>query len=190
MFKFYFILLFWLSAIASNGQTFETSEYYKVTATRSLVTDEILRFELSNRPSINCYIYHISDSSKAFIRIEPSEHELFDSVQVDELINPGLEGVKSVLRVEVEYSACCSWSEVRFFLVKQSGEILELPELHQAYCDWPAEINEYYFPSEHEGSLNEILDVDISINSEGNVDSIQTKAVLLWDGKSYIKTDE
>ncbi len=179
------ILLFNFLAFGfiSFSQDFEPTDAYKVTATRSLVTEELLSLDSENRPAIDCYVYRSESPEKVVIKITPSEYELFDSVQVQVLKNPGLENVREVLRVEVEYSACCFWGEISYYMITDAGEMIKLPDLHQSYCDWPAVIDEYYFPIQHDGENNNIQNNSISINSEGDVDNIKTNQLLLWDGK-------
>lgn len=169
----------------ASAQNFEASSQYAVTATRSLITSEILDLELEERPSINCYVYDVHSPLKPIIMIEPAEHELFDSVQVAVLKNPGLRNVKEILRIEIEYSACCFWGDISYYIVMNSGEMKKLPDLHQAYCDWPADIDEYYFPVQHDKGKTIIQHNTVSINNEGDIDKIKTNELLLWNGKQF-----
>ena len=172
-----------LLANFSQAQSFQPTEDYKVTATRSLVTEEILALDLDDRPNINCFVYRAASPDKHLIDIVPEEHEVFDSVQVSVLKNPGLKNVKEILRVEIEYTACCFWADISYYLITKSAELIKLPDLHQSFCDWPANIDEYYFPIQHRKGISLIQNNTIAINSEGDIDKIETNSLLLWNGK-------
>lgn len=189
MLDFRFLLIAFCSHLGW-AQQFEDSNNFKVTATRSLCTEEIMVLEHGNRPAINCYVFDLKNPTKKLIEIKPDEYELFDTVLVSELRHPGLKNIERVLRVETVYSACCSWSDISFYLISKTGTWIQLPDLHQATCDWPAEINEYYFPSQHQKSQKQIQNVMLSINNEGEIDAIKTNSVLLWNGKNYSVPNE
>ncbi|EZH73635.1 hypothetical protein ATO12_17005 [Aquimarina atlantica] len=83
--------------------------------------------------------------------------ELFEDIFITALENPGLEGVSKVIKMEVEYLACCAHVEAYYYMLKEDNTIVALPELKNVYCENSDSDFQYIFPNQEYGIKDNIL---------------------------------
>lgn len=83
--------------------------------------------------------------------------ELFEDIFITALENPGLEGVSKVIKMEVEYLACCAHVEAYYYMLKEDNTIVALPELKNVYCENSDTDFQYIFPNQEYGIKDNIL---------------------------------
>ncbi|MBG6130128.1 hypothetical protein IWQ47_001789 [Aquimarina sp. EL_43] len=83
--------------------------------------------------------------------------ELFEDIFITALENPGLEGVSKVIKMEVEYLACCAHVEAYYYMLKEDNTIVALPELKNVYCENSDNDFQYIFPNQEYGIKDNIL---------------------------------
>ncbi len=83
--------------------------------------------------------------------------DLFEDIFITTLENPGLEGVSKVIKMEVEYLACCAHVEAYYYMLKEDNTIVALPELKNVYCENSDTDFQYIFPNQEYGIKDNIL---------------------------------
>ncbi|WP_074407523.1 MULTISPECIES: hypothetical protein [Aquimarina] len=83
--------------------------------------------------------------------------ELFEDIFITTLENPGLEGISKVIKMEVEYLACCAHVEAYYYMLKEDNTIVALPELKNVYCENSDTDFQYIFPNQEYGIKDNIL---------------------------------
>lgn len=111
---------------------------------------DVIRFveenELNN--DYQADIVYKKDPEFVFHTFTIEHPDTYDTTIVEEWINPGLKDVKSVLRIQVEYSACCMDVYSYYFLITKKDKLIELPRITYTLCDFPVDIKEYAFPGD------------------------------------------
>jgi hypothetical protein len=178
----YYLLPFFLFNFVF-AQDFEESKTYQLTDVKSQIDTVYLNNFSAERPAIKTHLVKRKDTLDLLVSFNVQSGESFETATVSEMVNPKLKGVKSVLKVEIEYVGCCSVYESYYFLITNKNELLEIPMIEWASCDWPENRPAYLSPNQEGGKEGAIVLAGLNYNMQGELDSISTKNVLLWDGK-------
>ena len=131
------------------AQEFMETEKYLVTTE---ITDQG-----KEHPAYVINLVRSGNSSEKISTLTIDDTELFEDIFITTLENPGLEGISEVIKMEIEYLACCAHVEAYYFTVSNDGDtIVSLPELKNVYCEDSNTDFQYIFPNQ-EYVLKEIF---------------------------------
>ncbi len=159
-----------------NAQQFETTDAYFVSLASTLnqdgeevqsailATDEITPKEVTSFP--------VADAS------------LIHDVQITKLVTPGLSGVKSVLKIEVQYVEYCSYVVSNYILETNDGGFISLPILTNENCGDSDKAFVYLFPNQAFGAVNQILTAEVTLQ-EKNILEAEQHDTFIWNDDSY-----
>lgn len=149
---------------------FKDTDQFVVRATSSEEnTSYVLNLERKGDDAVRLTTLYIEDT------------ELLEDVFVTTLENPGLKGVSSVIKMEVEYLACCAHVDAFYYMIKNDGEIVPLPGLQNVYCDDTDTDIQYTFPNQKHGVEGKILETETFYNdSLTQIKNINLKQSLTW----------
>lgn len=140
----------------------------------------------ADREKLSAYLSLATDTSTKLQTIPLVEYETYDGYSIWVLENPKLEGIREVLRVEMDYFACCVNIDCFYYLITDEGEWIKLPVLENLACDGPEPIKEYRFPVQKFGLEQAILQTISFQNQQYQVDSIALVKKYAWDGKTSV----
>ncbi|MCX2762571.1 hypothetical protein [Aquimarina muelleri] len=110
--------------------------------------------------------------------------ELFEDIFISTLENPGLEGISKVIKMEIEYLACCAHVEAYYYIIKDDLSIVALPNLKNVYCENSDTDYQYIFPNQEYGIKGNILETQTFYNEEtADVKYINLKQNFIWKDK-------
>ncbi|WP_108868854.1 hypothetical protein [Aquimarina aquimarini] len=116
--------------------------------------------------------------------------DLFEDVFVTSLNNPGLEGVSKVIKMEIEYLACCAHVEAYYYLVKEDNTTVLLPELKNVYCENSDTDLQYIFPNQKYGIEGNILKTETiyqETETTTDIKYVNLKQSYAWNDGDVIK---
>ena len=101
------LLIALVSTLLLNAQEFETAMNYAITEDVQDKGQEYTPYDI-----------HLvtTNSEESLATFTISDPDTFETVIISSLKNPGLEGVEEVIKVEIEYLACCAFVETHYFL--------------------------------------------------------------------------
>ena len=170
------ITVFLAVSTQMTAQQFETTDAYFVSLTSILNQDgeEVQSALLStdeNSP-IEVTSFPVADAS------------VIHDVQITTLKNPGLSGVKNVLRVNVQYVEYCSYVVSNYILETNDGGFITLPILTNEDCGDSNKEFVYLFPNQAFGAVNQIVTSEITIE-EKNILGAEQHDTFIWSDDSY-----
>ncbi len=171
------LLAFALCFFTAQAQDFKTSEKY------ALVNQRTIGQEEEGGALIDLVV--ADDTSNVVATIKIGELELFEGIQISVLLNPGLETITEILKVEVEYAACCSGTQSYYFLVNNEQEYTALPLLENVYCDMPQADTHYIFPSQAHGKEDIILRAELHYTEKYTIKDIKVLQSFVWNDDDF-----
>ncbi|WP_378186498.1 hypothetical protein ACE939_15120 [Aquimarina sp. W85] len=161
LFSFIFILHFGFS------QEFKPSTDYKIN--KAIVNTP------DGSPS---YILSLTDINGTLKDVSPltiTDTELYEEVFVSTLENPGLEGVREIVKLEVEYYACCAHVDAFYYMIKDDATIVEIPKLQNVYCEGTNSDYRYIFPNQDFGIEGNVLKTKVGFNNDSSIQYVSLK---------------
>ncbi|WP_024772008.1 hypothetical protein [Aquimarina macrocephali] len=122
-----------------------------------LVTTEIMDRGEKHPSYVINLVRSGEENSDKISTLTIEDTELFEDIFITALENPGLEGVSKVIKMEVEYLACCAHVESYYYMLKEDNTIVALPELNNVYCENSDSDFQYIFPNQEYGIEGNIL---------------------------------
>ncbi len=122
-----------------------------------------------------------NDASNKIATIEIEDFDLFEGLNVTTLSNPNLKNISEVIKVDVEYVACCAHVETYYFLATTDGDYVSLPAIENVYCEDTLASNHYTFPSQTFGKENTILTTKAHYNEAYDIKDIEVLKQMVWD---------
>jgi len=154
--------------------TFTKSDKY-------LVTTEITDQEGQEYPSYIVNLVSAKDSSEKISTLTIDDTELFEDIFITTLENPGLEGISEVIKMEIEYLACCAHVESYYFMIGEDNNIIELPEINNVYCENSDTDSQYIFPTQEYGIIGNILQTQTFYKNTSDVRYVNLKQSYAWN---------
>lgn len=164
----------------SNAQEFTETQNYKVTNVRTTNQVEgisLLDIVLDGKPN----------ATKATLSV--TDYALLSNVQISLLSNPELEDVREIVKVRLEYYACCSRTEDHYFLVTNENEFIALPSIETQYGYDPIIALSYIFPSQEFGKEGTILRAELKYTEICTVKDIQVLQSFVWNDDNFDNED-
>ncbi|MCB9224900.1 MAG: hypothetical protein H6582_12020 [Crocinitomicaceae bacterium] len=178
------ITLLLIVSIAHSGmtQSFKPSNSYKTAgASQQMVSKFGVETQFNGAYMADLVL--VKDPERVMLTFPIEYTETYDTTIVTEWVNPGLKGIKSVVCVQVEFSACCSDIHSNYYLVTNKDHFLKLPEINYGICDLPADIDEYSFPGDGISIQRVTKHYDLSLAPT----TVQTKKVYHWTGRNIVE---
>ncbi len=149
-----------------------------------LVTTEI-KDQGQELPALIVNLVRSGNSSEKISTLTIDDTELFEDIFITTLEYPGLDGVSEVIKMEVEYLACCAHVDAYYFTVSQDGDtIVALPELKNVYCENSDTDFQYIFPSQEYGIKDNILQTQTFYKNTSDIKYVNLKQSYSWNGGS------
>ncbi len=149
-----------------------------------LVTTEISD-QGTEHPAYVVNLVRSGNSSEKISTLTIEDTELFEDIFITTLENPGLEGISEVVKMEVEYLACCAHVEAYYFTVSEDGDtIVALPELKNVYCEDSNTDYQYIFPNQEYGIQGNILKTQTFYKNTSDIKYVNLKQSIEWKNGS------
>lgn len=148
------ILFQGLQAISAQG-IFDKTEDFVATKTLSTENSEAPYYIID-------LVRKGAEDNENISSITLKDAELLEGVYVTTLDNPGLEGVSKVVKMEIEYLACCAYVKSFYYLLKDDNSVVAMPELNNTYCEDTNSDLQYIFPNQEYGIRDNILETQTS----------------------------
>ena len=171
------LLAFILSACAINAQHFKLSDAYDIT------NERIIGQEEEDTWQVDVVITDNPENPIASLAI--SDFGLLDEIRISVLSNPGLEGIKEILKVTVEYNTCCSSTEDSYYLVTDDNDFIALPSIKNEYAYEPISDIHYIFPNQSFGKEETILRAALQYTETYTVKDIQVLRSIAWNDDDF-----
>ena len=148
-----------------------------------LVTTKIMD-QKKKHPSYVINLVSSGEDSNTISTLTLEDTELFEDVFISTLENPGLEGVSKVIKMEIEYLACCAHVEAYYYMIKDDLSIVALPHLKNVYCENSDTDYQYIFPNQEYGIKDNILETQTFYKAETtDIKYVNLKQSYLWKDK-------
>ena len=170
------LLIALLSTVLLTAQEFETALNYAITETVQDKGQEYTPYD------INLVAANSKESLATFTITEP---DTFETVIVSTLKNPGLDGVEEVIKVEIEYLACCAFVETYYFLATADADFIALPHVENTYCEMAISELSYTFPNQEYGVDNNILKIEKQYTNLGEIKYVGLKQSYAWNDDDF-----
>ncbi|WP_025741568.1 hypothetical protein [Aquimarina pacifica] len=145
------------------------------------VTTEIMDQKEEHSPYVITLV-RSGDKVKKLSTLTIEDTELFEDIFLTTLENPGLAGVSEVIKMEVEYLACCAHVETFYYMVKEDQTVVPLPEIQNVYCENSDTDYQYIFPNQEHGVEGSILYTQTFYNDTStNINNINLKQSFTWN---------
>jgi hypothetical protein len=180
------IFLFLLISVIVNGQDFKLSEKYIMIEPEYELDSIFWMTPYEDRNPITVFIAIKPDTTKPIQEFTILELETYDGSKIFALEKTGLENIKSIVKVEFEYLACCSSIENHYFIITENDEWIKLPVINYVACDGPEPYEEYRFPAQQFGQEKTIIKTTSYPNQNFDIDSVNVIEKLIWNGKEII----
>ncbi|MEW7290313.1 hypothetical protein [Aquimarina sp. 2304DJ70-9] len=146
-----------------------------------LVTTEITD-QGKEHPAYVVNLVRSRNSSETISTLTINDTELFEDIFITTLENPGLKGISEVIKMEVEYLACCAHVEAYYFTVSEDGDtIVALPELKNVYCEDSNTDFQYIFPNQEYGIKGNILQTQTFYKNTSDIKYVNLKQSFEWN---------
>ncbi len=166
-------LFTFLFAIAFvQAQNFQDTEKYRIADHAVDKETDTLQQEV--------FLIKDSDHEEKLATFTVEDPYLYDGAYVTVLENPGLEGVKEVIKVELGYSACCTSVYTHFLLVTEDDNLIQLPVLENVFCDTGEAEVMYLFPSQPFGQTGKIVVGDVYYDENYEVTRMEVAETFQW----------
>ena len=119
--------------------------------------------------------------------ISIGELEMYENITLYEKKITGLENITRIISIECTHSACCSSTEEYNFLVDNSNNLIELPQIGNSHCDGPEPYNTYLYPNDIGGKKEKILFVKVNPTKDSIPENIEILKSFHWNGINLSK---
>jgi len=170
------ITVFLAVTTQATAQQFETTDTYFVSLASTLNQDG---------EEVQTALLNAKGDEQADVTSFPiADASLIHDVQVTKLNNPGLSGVKSVVKVNVQYVEYCSYVVSNYILVTENDGFITLPILTNEDCGDSDKAFVYLFPNQSFGEVNQILTSQVTVQ-EKNILEAEQHDTFIWNDDSY-----
>ncbi|MFD2562836.1 hypothetical protein [Aquimarina rubra] len=163
------------------GFQFMKAQSFQNTGKYAAVTE--IKENGSEQPTCIVNLTRLGGISEDLATFTINDIELFEDIFITTLENPGLEGISEVIKMEVEYLACCAQVESYYFLVTDdSNTIIPLPQLTNVYCENADTDTQYTFPNQEYGIKGNILETETLYKETSEIIKyVNLKQSLTWN---------
>jgi len=177
-----FVFNGFLSAKAINKGN-ETENFY-LTKVPPLMIKNYWNYIMNSIEVKPAILYLRNKQDENLSEFSVSEFESFDNTSLYELGNKGLQNVKNIIVVKINYSSCCSNHYYTHLIQTNDDKILELPDFDYMHCDGPEPYKNYLFPNDTYGIKDKILFVNVQPATDSIPENIEVLKTFSFNGKS------
>jgi len=157
-----------------KAQSFQKTEKY------AAVTE--IKDNESENPTCIVNLIRLGGISENLAAFTINDTELFEDIFITTLENPGLEGISEVIKMEVEYLACCAQVESYYFMITDDNDtIIPLPQLTNIYCENSNTDSQYTFPNQEYGIQGNILETETLYKETSEIKYVDLKQSFSWN---------
>ncbi|MBQ4820672.1 hypothetical protein [Aquimarina sp. MMG016] len=160
-----------------SAQDFQETKKY-------LVSTEI-KDQGQEHPEYVVNLVRSGEVSEKLSELIIEDTELFEDIFVTTLESPGLDGISEVIKMEVEYLACCAHVEAYYFLVADDNTVTALPQLNNVYCENSDTDYQYIFPNQEYGIESNILQTQTFYTEASDIKYVNLKQSFTWNDNNY-----
>jgi len=175
------LFAFLFSICITNAQQFELTDTYDITNQRSSGQEDkdtwLVDVVASQNPKDQLATLSISDFG------------LLDEIRISVLSNPDLEDISEILKVTVDYNACCSSTEEFYYLVTNDNEFIALPSIKNEYAYDPISDIHYIFPNQSFGKEGTILRAALQYTETYTIKDIKVLRSIAWNDDDFDTKD-
>lgn len=175
------LFAFLFSICITNAQEFKLTDTYDITNQRSSGQEEedtwLVDVIESNNPERLVAILSIADFG------------LLDEIRISVLSNPDLEDINKILKVTLEYNACCSSTEEFYYLVSNDNDFIALPSIKNEYAYEPISDIHYIFPNQLFGKEGTILRAALEYTETATIKDIKVLRSIAWNDDDFDTED-
>ncbi len=170
------LLIALISIFMVNAQQFETAMDY------AIIEDIKDKGQEYSPYNIQLVKTHSQEPLASFTISDPDN---FETVIISKLQNPGLNGVDEVIKVDIEYLACCAFVETYYFLATEDADFIALPQIENTYCKESLSELSYTFPNQEYGVVNNILKTEKQYTTLGEIKYVGLKQSYAWNDDDF-----
>lgn len=130
------------------------------------------------------------ESSEKVATLNIVDLDFLEDISISTLTNPNLENIKEILKVDINYNTCCSYTETHYFMVTDLDEFISLPLIENIYCENTISEIKYVFPSQENGKENVILKTTINFTEEFTVKNIKFSESIVWNDDDFLTIND
>lgn len=171
------LLAFAFSLYVTNAQDFKPSDKYTLANERFISQDE------DGKALVDLVLSE--DSSETIAVLDIVEKELLDAVIISVLSNPDLEDINEVVKVELEYGACCVSTDTYYFMLTSDNDFIALPHIENLYCDTTQIDTHYVFPSQAFGQEGAIVKAELQYTETYTIKDIKVLQSIVWNDDDF-----
>ncbi|WP_108805158.1 hypothetical protein [Aquimarina sp. Aq107] len=161
------------------GFQFMKAQSFQKTGKYTAVTE--IKENGSEQPTCIVNLIRLGGISENVFTFTLNDIELFEDIFITTLENPGLEGISEVIKMEVEYLACCAQVESHYFMVTDKNELVSLPQLTNVYCEDSDTDAQYTFPNQQYGIEGNILETETLYKETAEIKYVNLKQSFTWN---------
>ena len=148
----------------------------------------VVKQAMNKENEYDSYAFHLVQEgmpSELLSTIIIEDDELFEGVQISVLESPDLTGVLEIIKIEVEYAACCSGVEDYYFMVTDANDLVSLPMLENVYCEGPEPNFQYIFPNQSHGTEGAILKTRVFYDEAYDIQGVAVLDSIVWNDNDF-----
>lgn len=139
-------------------------------------------------PTCKVNLVRLGGISEKLSTFTINDTELFEDIFITTLENPGIEGISEVIKMEVEYLACCAQVESYYYLVTDDDKLITLPQLTNIYCENSNTDSQYTFPNQEYGIEGNILETETLYKETSEIKYVSLKQSYTWNDTNIYPT--
>lgn len=110
--------------------------------------------------------------------------QMIHDITISKMKNPGLHGVKSVIKIEVQYIEYCAYNVANYILETDKGGFISLPMLTNEDCGDSTNEMVYLFPTQKFGEANKILTSEVTLAANTIINAAKEDS-FVWNDDNY-----
>ncbi|WP_300022936.1 hypothetical protein [uncultured Maribacter sp.] len=177
--KFIFLAII-LCAFTSNAQEFKLTNSYDVTNQRTVGQEEEDTWVVD--------VIETKNPEKTIATLNIADFGLLDEIRISVLQEPALKGITEILKITLEYNACCSSTEEFYYLLSED-EVIALPSIKNEYAYEPISDIHYIFPNQSFGKEGTILRAALQYTETYTIKDIKVLRSIAWNDDDFDTED-
>ncbi|WP_299434418.1 hypothetical protein [uncultured Aquimarina sp.] len=170
------IIVFFILII---GFQFVKAQSFQKTGKYAAVTE--IKENGTEQPTCIVNLIRLGGISENLSTFTINDIELFEDIFITTLEDPGLEGISEVIKMEVEYLACCAQVESYYFMITNDNKLVSLPQLTNVYCENSNTDSQYTFPNQEYGIKGNILETETLYKETSKIKYVNLKQSFTWN---------
>lgn len=165
---------------ATNAQEFKLTNTYDVTNQRTVGQEEEDTWAVD--------VIETKNPEKSIATLNIADFGLLDEIRISVLEEPALEGITEILKITLEYTACCSSTEEFYYLVGED-RVITLPSIKNEYAYEPILDIHYIFPNQSFGKEQTILRAAVHYTETYTIKDIKVLRSIAWNDDDFGSED-